>query len=101
MDVKAPSGGVADVKLPLLNGQSVRWNFSWGKANPAGSGYRAHYVSGNVRIVLTHISGSYSTGTNLPSGTIIATLYPMGFTHLHMEVSIGGIWVKPENYFCN
>lgn len=104
LDVKAPGGGVADVILPLVDGASVNWNFvsSFQNGDPPGSaGNTARYTAGDVTIVLTHIAANFLRGSNLPSGTIIGSLYSMGFTHLHLEANIGGSWVKPEKYFCN
>ncbi len=95
----------APVILPLVNGVSMKWNCrhqSFGGLWQPGTSVDCDTTDGSVHLTLTHtVLNSNSSGSNMPSGTIVATLVDQGGnTHLHMEARVGGSWVRPENYFC-
>ena len=92
--------GGNSVYAPKVAGQDVVWNCSFGFANGGGSaGYTYICSSGTYRLILTHIKNNAKTGT-VSSGEKIGELYPMANSHLHIEFSVNGQYVKPENYFC-
>jgi hypothetical protein len=88
-----------EVFLPTVDGQSVNWSFV--ESKPGGKGYYYKYRSGQYILALTHLASGASTGSSLPSGTAIGRLFAQGSnTHVHIEFSINGQWVRPEDYFC-
>ena len=53
-------------------------------------------------IAFIHLQPLSSPPTGTRSGQQLGILYDWGAkTHLHIEIQINGIYVKPENYFCN
>ncbi len=92
--------GSNSVYAPMIGGKQLTWNCSYGFANGGGSaGYTYICSSGNYRLILTHMKNNAKTGT-INSGEKIGELYPMPNAHLHIELAIGGQYVKPENYLC-
>ncbi len=98
-DIHAVSG--TPVYLPLVDGQPANWSCHRAFQNPGGAGFTIYCDTsdGNVHLVLTHVNDA-SPLTNVPSGTQVSTIDWDANPHLHMEAQVGGVWVRPENYFC-
>lgn len=91
------------VYLPNVNGEALTWNYvrSYDNLN---SGTTSLYAdtTGRYVIGLTHINAGSITGNNLASGQKIGELFNQGGnTHLHIEFQVDGVYVKPEDWFCN
>ncbi|HJX59335.1 MAG TPA: M23 family metallopeptidase [Patescibacteria group bacterium] len=98
MDV-FPSGNT-QVFAPTVRGQAVTWSYQGGFSN-ASAGQTFIYRSGSYYLVLTHLSPGAATGGSIQSGQRIGQLFPQGGnTHLHIEFSVSGRYVRPEDYFC-
>jgi len=95
--------GGTPVYLPLVNGQPATdwschyvWHTSGGDRVDCDTS-----AEGGVHLQLTHVQReANSDNSGMSSGTQVATLYVQAGAHLHLEVQIAGVWVRPENYFC-
>ena len=91
------------VYAPSVDGNPTAWNPTTSFSNP-GSGYSYLYQdqSGKYVITFTHMDQTTVDFTkSLDSGKPIGKLYNQGGnTHLHLEMQVSGLFVKPENYLC-
>lgn len=125
-DIFSHSGStIVPVYFPLINGQEALWSYSGTSFDnpPSGPsrGQNGHSYSFSASVggtdywvLFTHIQSQLinpATGQRTSDPTVIqgvrsglqfAWLYNQaGNTHLHLEVKINDVYVKPENYFCN
>ena len=97
----SPYGSVPEVFAPRVVGTSVTWNCSYAFANGGGSvGHTYRCSSGQYLLILTHMANGARTGT-IRSGEKIGNLFNQSqATHLHLEFALGGVYQRPEDYFC-
>jgi curved DNA-binding protein CbpA len=104
LDVWPVPVGAAEVFAPRVLGENVAWSCSHAFTNGGGSaGHTFHCSGGGYLLVLTHMSETLANGGrsgNFSSGQRIGNLFPMSNEHLHMEFSIGGVYERPEDFFC-
>jgi len=94
-----------NVYLPLVNGQSLTWNYGGSPYNTS-AGYAQNFSTtdpgsgDNYFLHFMHMNSTVFPGP-YTSGKQVGTLYNQGGnTHLHLEFSVNGVLQKPENYFC-
>lgn len=97
--------GNTDVIAPNIDGQPVVWSYV--RRFPNGANARAGHsfvytdTARKYTLILSHLNGNANTGSNIPSGEKIGSLFPQGDnTHLHIEFQVDGAYQKPEDYFC-
>ncbi len=96
-------GDNAWVYAPSVDGNPTTWNPTTSFPNP-GSGFSYLYrdQTGKHVITFTHMDQTTVDFTkSLDSGKPVGKLYNQGGnTHLHLEMQVSGLFVKPENYLC-
>ncbi|MEK9200935.1 MAG: hypothetical protein AAB909_03105, partial [Patescibacteria group bacterium] len=97
-----------NVSLPQINGQSPTWEYVRlvFPCNTGGCPHQFRTVNssdGNIYTLnFLHMKEPTVPPGPYISGTKIGVLFDQGGnTHLHLEVQINDVYVKPENYFCN
>lgn len=85
------------VFLPSIFGETLDWQFERGPITIKKSvwGYGYIFKSGKYRIYLGHLNQT-TPPSSAPSGTVIGTLYPLTYPHVHVELQIDGQWVRPD-----
>ena len=106
LDVAPKTGAGADVVLPSINNNSsVIWNYeresysNWGWGQLFNTTHGKH----NYHLVIYHVNEAAPiTGCQqCPAGTVIGTVYgKMSRPHIHIELSIDGSYVMPEEFMC-
>jgi len=94
-DSYSPAG--TPVFLPSIFGESLTWTLSKSVSiNQGGWGHGHRYTSGQYTIYLGHLNESSAPST-ATSGMAIGTLSgKLDNPHVHIELQIGGQWVKPD-----
>jgi murein DD-endopeptidase MepM/ murein hydrolase activator NlpD len=108
LDVTLSTGGGNTVNkpvyLPSISGESVNWNISQApfKINNSFGWkvyYKTTYQGKAIEINFTHINQNINQGSNLASGTPVATIYPVDGAsagHLHTALAVDGRWIEPR-----
>ncbi|TSC84199.1 MAG: hypothetical protein G01um101416_1115 [Microgenomates group bacterium Gr01-1014_16] len=103
------NGPIIGVYAPSINGSPTTWsydNFTFSNGNNGSSGYSYRYRSGIYRLLFTHMSNvGINLGSTISSGQVVGSLFncpngSCGNTHLHVEMTVSGAFVRPEDWLC-
>ncbi len=111
IDIYSRAGSAAynPVYFPLINGKITTWNYTGGVAMPPNRGKAYLYTTTDpdtgtrYDVVFMHLIALASPPSGLQSGQSWAQVYPATIfrPHVHLELQINGVYVKPEGYFCS
>lgn len=110
IDVYSRAGSAAynKVYFPLINGKITTWNYANEIGMPPNRGKAYLYTTTDpdtgtrYDVVFMHLVALSSPPTGLQSGQVLGQVYPATIfrPHVHLELQVDGVYVKPENYFC-